>query len=216
MSKDKNSLWEKWAAGLSPEARAALGGEPADVLPVERVPAADGDDEAAYAALLASLSPVARQALGESAQARPPAPEQEYDATLARYGLVECPDGEWGAMRIFKRVEGLASRVGQLEGEDVVVWAFFGLPVRLTKGPQRYLLLPNGKAVMVPAYEGGPTKVVDADLLDTLEIQEDGYLGPPELANSKLVHTKLEGPQPENASAQGGDDDDDPEDAKVD
>jgi hypothetical protein len=215
MSKDKSSLWEQWVSQLSPEARQALEGRPADELPVERSQPPDDDEAYAYDALLNALSPEAREALEAAAHRPEPRPEEEYDGSVARYGLVECPDGDWGAMRLFKRVEGLAARVGQLEGEDVVVWAFFGLPLRLTKGPQRYLLLPNGKAIMVPMYEGGPCKIVDAGLIDVLEVQEDGYLGPPELANNKLVHNKLE--EPETTHAKGGDDDDeDAEDATVD
>ena len=126
----------------------------------------------------------------------------EPNEKLARYCLIECPDGDWSMVRMFKTPDGLARRIGQLEGEDMVVWAMFGIPLRITKGPQRYLLLPDGMtALTIPVVVGGPVKEVEADLLDQLELQDDGYLGPPELAQA---HTIAQEQKSSTAPAKGG------------
>jgi hypothetical protein len=220
MSDDKQSkLWQQWAGGLSDAARTALGQDEPTKLAIPKVVRHDDEDEDAYREFAATLTDQARVALDAAASAGAPVVE-DVDMSVARFGLVEAPDGEWASIKLFKTAEGLARRVGMLEGEDMVVWGFVGFPLQLTRGPQRYLLLPGDEAVMVPMYEGGPVKRVPADLVESLPVQEDGYIGPPELANTKVVHAKLgsESGQPA-ATGQDADDEDDgeePEGSNVD
>jgi hypothetical protein len=181
--------WSEWASGLSRAARKAL--EPTSRLPVP-APVQDAH-EAEFLSLRAGLTRAAREALDGMA-ASPPS-YQQADARLARPCLVEAPDGDWPLLRQFHSLEDLVRRLGQLEGEDVVAWAFFGIPLPFTRGPQRYLALPDGvRAITVPLYEGGPIRAVPLqDVLDTLGVQEDGFLGPPELSDTRIVTSRLEG-----------------------
>lgn len=172
----KPRLQDEFLARLTPAARAAIArrGAAAGADPVN--PDVDR--------LRARLSGPARRAVGELAGAQAP---PEADPGKPRYGLVEAPDGEWATLRIFPTAEALARRLAALEGRDVVAVAFHGVPVPFTAGPQRYLMLPDGAtALQVPSYQGGLVRRVPRDLLaDTVELAEDGYLGPPELANAR-------------------------------
>lgn len=108
------------------------------------------------------------------------APPDPLPDLPCRYGLVEAPDGEMPSLRLFRTPEALAARVAELDGRDVAVWAFFGVPVPLTVGPARHLLLPDGRAARVPAFPGDPPAVVDS-APPGAALQEDGFLGPPDL-----------------------------------
>lgn len=200
MSK-KNEAWEAMLAKLSKPARAAMSSSDNPLVPV--VPQVEQDDDGdAYQAFLAKLSPTARAAY--AAKTPEPQPAAGVEEASPRWGIVEATDGEWAKMRLFKTAEALAKRVQELEGTDTVVWCFYGLPLPLSKGPQRYLTMPSGKQLMqVPLYEGAPTKLVDADLLPHLEAEEAGYVGPRELSEAApLAKEKI----PVTA---GPDDDDD-------
>jgi len=215
-AEDKQAqAWEFWQASLSPAARKALDEPEPPALPVSSPAASADDEEDAYAELCERLSVQAREALDQAEPAAPSSPDtiERPDQLLARPCLVESPNGDWATLRVFKTMEGLARRIGDLEGSDTVVWAVFGVPMRLTKGPQRYLLLPDGEnAIMVPMYSGGPVKKVEASLLEGLEMQEDGFIGPYELANTKVVSAKLENQQPAPAKGKESSDDDDDDD----
>jgi len=200
MSK-KNEAWDLLLSALSPEARAALTRTEPSPLAGKVVTPDEDDDSVAFNKFVAQLSPEARQAF-----LRKPAgtPEPKVEDANARWGVVESTDGEWAQMRLFKTADALVRRVSQLEGTDTVVWCFYGIALQVTKGPQRYLSLPGGtQLIQVPLFEGGPAKVVDADLLGNLVFEEAGYVGPPELAESHPVT-----PDKVPATA-GGDDDDD-------
>lgn len=82
---------------------------------------------------------------------------------------------------MFNNYTDLARRIAALEGEEVAVWPFFGLPVSVTKGPQRQLVLPDGSLLTIPMYEGQEPVLLDAGERPVGEIQEDGFLGSPEL-----------------------------------
>jgi hypothetical protein len=191
--KDKQTqAWETWTDTLTAKAKAALQRVEPSRLPVETSPRSDDEEADAYASFRDSLTGKAQEWLDAGVDTEPK-PDEEVDTSVARWGLVEAPDGEWATMRLFKTPEGLAKRIASLEGQDVVVAAFFGLPLQVTRGTQRYLILPGGQqAVMIPIYAGGPCKLVPANVLDSLEIQDDGFLGPPELANTLLVSDKLD------------------------
>ncbi len=106
----------------------------------------------------------------------------------------EVPDGGWPVMRVYKTADGLAQRLGVLEGEDVAVCLVYGVPLQFTKGPPRYLLLPDHEhAISIPeGKRRGRTQVVDVDLLSKLEMQDDFYIGPPELAEAFKMPEKLQ------------------------
>ena len=75
----------------------------------------------------------------------------------------------------------------------------------VTKGPQRYLELQGGtQKVQIPMFAGGPCRVVDADLLGKIPVEETGYIGPPELVTAI--------PEEEKVKPTGGGDDDDDDD----
>ena len=213
MSKEQKQaeIWKTWTGALSEAARKALQHKEPPALPVETSPTKDDEETDAYHKFRMSLSLEAREWLDNNVDTTLK-PDEEIDTSVARFGIVEGPDGDWPMMRLYKTPEALARRVGQLEGEDMVLWCFFGLPIQITRGPQRFLLLPGGtQAVTIPLIEGGPCKVVPADLLDGVEIQDDGFIGPPELANTKLVMAKLEPAKKKKASSSADDDEDDDE-----
>lgn len=176
----KKAAYEALLARLPSSAQAAMRHKADPLSP----PAAEeplGDEQVAYAALLDRLPASARDAMRAAKTGDPPAPPAP-PAAAARYCLVESPDGEWARLRTFKTAEAAARRLGELEGRDVVVWAFYGVPLQFTRGPQRHVLLPDGSAVSVPLFAGGPVEVVDAGTLGDLAFEEAGYVGPPELA----------------------------------
>lgn len=203
----KSDAGEVFLGTLTKRARAAMERTSAGPLaappPAESV---DDDAEAAGAAFVLTLTKAAQKALTKGRPAAPAEPEVQIEGNaVPKYGIVECQDGEWAQLRTFKNAEGLARRLQQLEGQDVVVWCFYGVPLAVTKGPQRYLELPGGvQKIQVPMFEGGPCKVVDADLLGKQAVQEDGYIGPPELATAMPVEETVK-------PTGGGDDDDDDE-----
>ncbi len=201
MSK-KIDAWEVFLADLSPGARAAMDNFERNPLAPPRPPAPPEDDDSdAYDRFLADLSPGARAAFGGAAPEPPPG--SEASTSEARWCVVESPDGEWAQLRAFRNPEGLARRLQQLEGQDTVVWCFYGVPLKLTKGPQRLLTMPGGRQmVQIPVFEGGPVRLVDAEAAGKVAFLETGYVGPPELAEANQ-------PKAEVPVTGGPDDDED-------
>lgn len=151
MSKSENDRWEALVAGLPSSA--------------PRDPAAAWWDD-----LPSSLAP------GPA----PPAPGTETRPPPAEkwcFGLVECPEGDMPVLRQFRDAVALARHLGRLDGKDVVVWAFHGVFLPVTKGSPRLVVLPDGTAVTVPRVPGEEPQIVPDPHADR---QEDGYLGPPE------------------------------------
>jgi hypothetical protein len=107
--------------------------------------------------------------------------EEPAAAPQPRYGLCEAEDGEWAVMRLFKTPEQLARRLGELEGQDTVALPFYGVPLPFTKGPRRFLALPDGGYVTVPLYPGEPVKRVEASEV-SVPVEPHGYVGPREMA----------------------------------
>lgn len=177
--------WMSFLLTTTPSTKAAL----AETLkvpllleePAQRLEGEEHLDFADYRDLLTPKTLEHVDALVQSAE------ELQPDATAGRFGLVETRGGEWGVMRLFKSLNGLASRIAALEGQDVVVHAFYGIPLPLTKGPQRYIFAPDGlTAMMIPMYVNGPVQVVEADLVSAIDRQEDGFVGPPALAEGRF------------------------------
>lgn len=134
------------------------------------------------------------------------------DAVEPRYGLCESEDGQLPVLRMFSTPEALARRLAELEGRDVVAWAFFGRPLAFTRGPIRHVELPDGSAIKVPFPPGAVPERVEA-LPAGAEVQDDGFLGPPELSLGTAGY--WEGPEPPGVAADDAEDgwgETDPED----
>jgi len=116
----------------------------------------------------------------EEVPAEPHADEPEFEAIGYRFCLVESPEGDYPRIRLFNDAIGLAKRLASLEGQEIAAWPFYGLPMSFTKGPIRHLLLPDGTALTIPALKGQEPEVVTTPT-DVSDMQEDGFLGPPEL-----------------------------------
>lgn len=166
----------------------------------------EGEEHEEFASFRASLSSEAAEQLDylvpEAKDAQP-----DPDAAAACYGLVECENGDWATIKLFKSVQGLGGRLAYLEGQDVVAWAFYGIPMQFTKGPQRFLMMPDGQsALKIPMYVNGPSEIVSTDTLKNFDMQEDGFLGPPQLAEGQLPDIpppKREGPGDHKKSDDG-------------
>lgn len=202
MSTPKNEAWDAFMGTLPAQTRERFEKGSNPTLPVDTVATDLDEEEESYDKFINFLPKATREALIRKNSAPP---EAAVETATARWGIIECPSGEWAQMRLFKSAESLARRITQLEGSDTIVWCFFGLPMSLTKGPQRYLQLPGGtQMIQVPIFEGGPCKIVDADLLGSIEIEESGFIGPKELAEAVMPED-----DPEAKAATSGDDDDD-------
>jgi hypothetical protein len=59
--------------------------------------------------------------------------------------MVVMQDGEYPTLEIFPNIDALTKRMRALEGKDVNVFPFFGIPVPFTAGPHRFLELPGGQ-----------------------------------------------------------------------
>lgn len=186
MADKSRQAWDAFVATLSTDARLAANTNAAQALSLSPVAIPeDCDDE--FQRFRSSLSTSAREALDRLAGA-PPSEAEPSVTVQPSYCLVESPDGGWATMRLFRTPEALAQRVGQLEGSDTVVWAVYGVPIPITTGMQRYLHLPDGQtSIMVPPYDGGPCRQVRTDLVEGLQIQFDGYVGPRELSETPSI-----------------------------
>lgn len=196
MSKQKEA-WIAFAAGLSPLANSALTRDEAS--PIAQVTATpDDEDVAAYNAVLEGLSPLARAALTKTGNYVAPRP---VSTDRARYCVVEAFDGDWPRLRVYRTPEAMAKRVQKLLGKDVSVYCYFGIPLKVSVGPDRFVELPNGyQAIDVPAFPGVAPKIREIDT-DTVW-EERGYVGPSYLATVQPTEAE------EVPSTAGGTEDD--------
>lgn len=164
--------WATWLATLSPAAQAQITG-------AARPATVGDDDQQAFTAWEASLTEEARAALrGPVAVGTATPPPKDL-----RLSLMEFHDGQLPVLRVYSSAAALARRLQALQDQDVAVIPFYGKPLKFTKGPQRYLQLPDGdNVIMIPLVKGGPTTILEADLLNDPVYQEDWYIGPAELA----------------------------------
>ncbi len=171
MSEKKPSAWDVWKATLPPATVRSIEGDAAK-------PASPFDEFAA------GLPPSVRASVAAVAGAVAPPPEETCKEEAKRFGCVESENGEFATLRMFRDADALARYLGAIEGEDKVVWCFFGTPLRFTRGPQRYLMMPDqNTALSIPLVKGAKLVRADADLID-LEYQDDGFVGPAYLANT--------------------------------
>lgn len=203
MSTEKKSAWDVWKERL-PKATV-------DRIDGAAAPAVVSD----FAAFVSALPAKAQKAVSSVTDGPPPRPEETCKEEAKRFGCVECDNGEFPKMRLFKDAESLAKYLGSVEGQDKAVWCFHGVPMRFTTGPQRYLFMPDGETAMtVPIVPGAKIHRIEADLIGT-ELQEDGFVGPSYLANTDGL--QVEAPPEPGANAALDDDEltkDDDEDGE--
>jgi hypothetical protein len=97
--------------------------------------------------------------------------EQEAKPEPQLY-LVVAPSGGIACVEPMAALEDLQARLMALEGEDVQVFIFSGERYQVTKGPYRYLTSPSADAI----------ELFDLPKPEELEIDDEGYLGPPSSA----------------------------------
>lgn len=196
--------WESWFSGLREDSRAAIQRR-LEAPPIE-------EESEAYAEWLGTLGEDVQEALANCAQQV----DECWRGGLPtkngmRYGLIECLAENRPVMRIFPDPFLLVRRLVELDGQDVTVWMFYGVPLPLTKGPLRYLLLP-GAEYALPVVEQAVTTPVRIDTVAHLEVESEGYLGPAYLiASGPAAVIVREPPQRRRTPRRPRDPDDDDE-----
>lgn len=171
MSEKKQSAWDVWKTRLPAATLQSIEGSTA-VAPTE------------FDAFAQHLPPSVRSSVAAVVAGPSPPPEETCKEEAKRFGCVESENGEFSTLRMFRDADSLVRYLGSVEGEDKVIWCFYGVPLRFTRGPQRYLMLPdNNTALSIPLLPGVKLVRADADLID-LEWQEDGFVGPAYLAST--------------------------------
>jgi len=130
---------------------------------------------------------------------------QEFELpedTVPGFCMVECHEGEFPLLRIFATLEGLVARMAKLEGQDVTVHPFWGIPLPFSTAPNRVLLLPGDKAIGINKSQR-PVDVSEK----TLEVQEDCFLGMPELSIAPPSYIKEDAARAEALAAAADADD---------
>lgn len=173
--------WDSWLNQLPPAtAHTLTQGPPA---------AAAATVETPYETWLTVLPDAAREALLQVPMAADATPPEAATLPVVvdnqqRYLLLECPSGEFPKLRSFRTPEKLVARLAKLAGQDVVAYIFFGVHLPFTVGPQRYLHLPDGQHLLaIPFPPGALPETVEAATV-AMELQDDHFLGPPELAQT--------------------------------
>lgn len=137
----------------------------------------------------------------------PEMPGEQLERLKAYYCLCEVPEGEYPRMKIFRGPESLSRYIGDLEGQEIAVWPFYGNPLRLTipdEQGRRYLLLPNAAGIAesraIPILRTPHERLEEIDfdeLVNAPEFQEDGWLGDPSLTEpSSGEYYRDEGKKP--------------------
>lgn len=95
------------------------------------------------------------------------------------YCLVEAHDGEFPLLKVYRNVQGLINRMAELEGKDVTVWPFYGIPIQFS------MAMKGARIIFMPDDQAMTTKPIDnlQTILDSeVPLQEDRFLGDPVLA----------------------------------
>ena len=144
--------------------------------------------------------------------------EPEYSSNPV-WCLCEFPEGEFPKVRLFRSPDNLARYMRRLEGQEVAVWAFYGVPLSFTapdpKFNRRYLCLPgNQEAILIPSSPTESIQRVDISILELLglDVQEDGWLGDPRLAEGTGAFYEPPEPLPDGTTNTTTDEEDDDED----
>jgi len=158
-----------------------------DVVVTPPAPPAD-DSEVEYEATLSDLPSDVVAAMQDSSSKQ--SEELKWEQTIEHHWcLCEMVEGDFPRVFAFPSPQRLVEAIAKREGDETAVWPMYGIPLQLTQAvphPQRegeftrYLLLPNQLAAVVSKTE--PYRLIEQTLLpDSLEIQEEGWLGDPEM-----------------------------------
>jgi hypothetical protein len=178
--KSKGTPWER-----------ALSRLPADVRERLQSSEAENDsltpEELEYQQVRAKLPAPVQEAIDATTGAAEV--EDDADAPDLRWVICEQPEGEFPKIRMFETAEALVRHLGELDGTETAVWPLYGIPLRFTlaygKTKDRYLFLPGEQtALRIPKSAREAVERIDADLLSSMEWQDDGWMGDPALAES--------------------------------
>jgi hypothetical protein len=146
-----------------------------------------GDDDAEYRAFAADLPADIAERMAEAPNQ---ADEPPWEKVIEhQWCLCEMPEADFPRVYAFPSLKRLVEALAKREGNETAVWPMFGVPLRLTKAlpnPKkpgaltRYLLLPNQLAAVVSSNEGFQL-IPQTVLPDSLEMQDEGWLGDPDL-----------------------------------
>jgi hypothetical protein len=96
--------------------------------------------------------PVEKQSASSTAKSsksqagsKPVAAPKHPKVDKAELCMVVVPDGDFPTLEIFPNIDALTNRMRALEGQEVSVFPFFGVPVPFTAGPNRFLQLSDGQ-----------------------------------------------------------------------
>jgi|688.fasta_scaffold173006_4 hypothetical protein len=182
------AAWNTWFDKLSPVGKETV--EETRRSPVSRELAMHKtvvcDDAQLFKNSFAKLSEFTRTVIQEKVAAEMPVGDVVPNFTSIGYWIVECADGEAPKIKNVRTSVALAKYLSSAEGKDVYVFPFYGVPLPVTKGPQRYVYLPDGAtALTVPAVKDGAVTEVDTEtLLPVVKMQADYYFGPVEMITS--------------------------------
>jgi hypothetical protein len=101
--------------------------------------------------------------------------------TKPEWCMFVCPFGEFPSLVIYTSLEAMAKRLRTLEGQDMAVFPFYGVPVPFTRGPCRFLRLPDGQ--LRPLFDLSAFGTFVANPLSEPPIDSTYYLGPEELSD---------------------------------
>ena len=121
------------------------------------------------------LSASARGALEDQGGDKSDWPDERQPA----YCLVICPDGSTPTVQTFYTSDELADFLKNVDGDDTYVFPFLGIPLPFTEAPTRVLFLPDNTAVPINAE--GRVAIAHAGDADGVVIQDDYFMGAPEL-----------------------------------
>jgi hypothetical protein len=117
-------------------------------------------------------------------------PDGEPEPEPAQLYLVVAPFGGFASVKQMATLDDLRAELIALEGDDVQVFVFSGVRYNVTKGPYRHLIPATGE----------PIELFDLPEPEALEIDDQGYLGPP----ASLL--EIPPPLPEELEGEGADD----------
>lgn len=102
-------------------------------------------------------------------------PEDVPDGSAWRYHLAQAPDGEPLFLSSYSKLIDLQKGIAALEGKDVIAFAFLGVLLPVTVGPNRRLKTPSGLYALTPPF------AAVTDTGEDLELQTNGFMGPDDL-----------------------------------
>ena len=144
---------------------------------------------------------------------RPDSQESVDTDTPFSWCVCEMPEGDFPRVRVFGDFEAMTRHISKLEGEEVSVWVFYGTPISLTQSDKdgfRYLLTSRREAFRLSLSQSATEPVVSVarDQVSSLNIQEDGWLGDPNLTESTNANYYIRGATRDNAFDSPDDEDD--------